>query len=120
MAALTGKVALVTGGTAGIGRAAAVALARAGAKVVVAGRNADAGRETVRQVHEAGGEARFVRADVTKDADVRALVEETLRAYGRLDVAFNNAGVEGAAPSPVAEQTEANYDAIFDANVRGV
>src|SRR5215213_6688696 len=113
------KVALITGGTSGIGRATAVAFARAGAKVVVSGRRVEEGDETVRQIKAAGGEGVFVRTDVTKEADVKNLVETAVRTYGRLDIAFNNAGVEGNL-APVVEETEENYRLVFDANVKGV
>jgi NAD(P)-dependent dehydrogenase (short-subunit alcohol dehydrogenase family) len=119
MATFTGKVALVTGGTAGIGRATALAFGKEDAKVVVAGRNADAGAAVVKEIQRAGGEATFVRADVTNAADVQALIDKTLATYGRLDVAFNNAGVDGDF-GPLHEASEQNYDHIFDANVRGV
>src|SRR5262245_49189020 len=119
MATFTGKVALVTGGTAGIGKATALAFAREGAKVVVSGRNADAGAEVVKQIQRSGGEATFIRADVTRASDVQALIEGTLKAYGRLDFAFNNAGVEGDF-GPLHEASEQTYDHIFNANVRGV
>jgi NAD(P)-dependent dehydrogenase (short-subunit alcohol dehydrogenase family) len=119
MATFTGKVALVTGGTAGIGRATALAFAKEGAKVVVSGRNADAGAEVVKQIQRAGGEATFVRADVTKASDVQALIDKTLKTYSRLDIAFNNAGVEGDL-GPLHEASEQTYDHIFNANVRGV
>jgi NAD(P)-dependent dehydrogenase (short-subunit alcohol dehydrogenase family) len=116
---LQGKVALVTGGTAGIGRAAALAFAKAGAKVVVSGRRAEAGEETVRLVKQAGGDAVFVKADVAKAAEVEAMVRRAVEAFGRLDYAFNNAGIEET-PTPLVEQTEENYDAIIDTNVKGV
>src|SRR3984957_11884181 len=89
-----GKVALVTGGTSGIGRAAAIAFAREGAKVVVAGRRAAEGEETVRLVASQGGEAIFLATDVAQDAQVKNLVERTVLRFGRLDLAFNNAGIE--------------------------
>jgi NAD(P)-dependent dehydrogenase (short-subunit alcohol dehydrogenase family) len=89
-----GKVALVTGGASGIGRVGAQLFAREGAKVVVAtGRNVAGGNETVKLIEDAGGEAIFVQCDVSKDDQVRALVEECVKAYGRLDYAFNNAGI---------------------------
>jgi NAD(P)-dependent dehydrogenase (short-subunit alcohol dehydrogenase family) len=114
-----GKVVLVTGGTSGIGRAAAVAFGKEGAKVVVSGRRPAEGEETVALVKKAGGDARFVRADVAKDADVKALVAATVQAYGRLDFAFNNAGVEEE-PGAYLERSEAFYDNIMDVNVKGV
>ena len=113
------RVALVTGGTSGIGRATAIAFAREGAKVVVAGRRATEGETTARLINEAGGEAIFVRTDVTREDDVVALVARTLEHYGRLDVAFNNAGTLGSLGA-IPEQTNTDYDHVFDANVRGV
>lgn len=112
------KVVLVTGATSGIGKVSAIAFAKAGAKVVVSGRREAEGRGVVEDIRSAGGEARFVRADVAKEADVEALIAETLSAYGRLDVAFNNAGVESSGPIP--EVGEADYRRVFDINVWGV
>lgn len=116
---LRGKSALVTGATSGIGRATALAFARAGARVVVAGRRAAEGAAVVAEIKAAGGEARFVRADVAQETDNADLVNETVAAFGRLDIAFNNAGMLGPA-LPLPQQTTATYDAIFDVNVRGV
>jgi NAD(P)-dependent dehydrogenase (short-subunit alcohol dehydrogenase family) len=114
-----GKVALVTGGTSGIGRATAIAYAKQQAKVVVVGRRMDEGEETVRLIKEAGGEAIFVQADVTKEADVEAMVDKVVSVFGRLDIAFNNAGTLGENPSLI-EQTEAEYDRTMNVNVKGV
>jgi NAD(P)-dependent dehydrogenase (short-subunit alcohol dehydrogenase family) len=119
MSAFKGKVALVTGGTSGIGRAAAVAYAREGAKVVVAGRRANEGEETVRLVREAGGEGLFVTTDVSQAAQVKNLVDRTLEKFGRLDFAFNNAGIEQT-PTPLLEQPEQTYHQVMDINVKGV
>ncbi|MEH2364734.1 SDR family oxidoreductase [Nostoc sp.] len=119
MTTLSGKVALVTGGTSGIGKATALALAQAGAKVVVAGRRQVEGEETIRQIQAMGGEGFSVTTDVSKEADVQILIEKIMTHYGRLDIAFNNAGV-GQDPTPLAEQTEATYDRIMDINVKGV
>ncbi|MEG4058746.1 MULTISPECIES: SDR family NAD(P)-dependent oxidoreductase, partial [unclassified Microcoleus] len=96
---LKDKVALVTGGTSGIGRATAIAYAQQQAKVVVVSRRMDEGEETVRLIKEAGGEAIFVQADVTKEADVKAMVDKAVGVFGRLNIAFNNAGTVGENPS---------------------
>jgi NAD(P)-dependent dehydrogenase (short-subunit alcohol dehydrogenase family) len=114
-----GKVAIVTGGTAGIGRAAAIAYAQQGAKVVVAGRRFEAGQETVRLIKAAGGEALFIQTDVTEETDVKTMVDRTVSVFGRLDMAFNNAGVFGES-AVLTEQTDDDYDRIMTANVKGV
>ncbi len=114
-----GKVALVTGGTSGIGRAAAIAYAKEGAKVVVAGRRAAEGEETVRLVRAQGREALFVPTDVAQEAQVKNLIGRTLEQFGRLDFAFNNAGIEQE-PTPFLEQDEETYDRVMDINVKGV
>src|ERR1700732_5526540 len=113
------KVAIVMGGTSGIGRAAAIAYAREGAKVVVAGRRATEGEETVRLLQAQGGEGIFVKTDVSKAVQVKELVERTLQKFGRLDFAFNNAGIEQV-PTPFLEQNEETYDQVMDINVKGV
>jgi NAD(P)-dependent dehydrogenase (short-subunit alcohol dehydrogenase family) len=112
------KVALVTGGTSGIGKATATAFARAGAKVVLSGRREKEGAQVVAEIKKLGGEAAFVRADVAKDADVKAMVDFTVDKFGRLDIAFNNAGVEWK--GPLEQATEEEYRRIFDINVWGV
>ena len=117
MADFTNKVALVTGGGSGIGRATALAFAHEGAKVVVAGRREAEGQETVQLIEKAGGEALFVQTDVTDEAAVKALVEKTVAAYGRLDYAFNNAGTEGK-PGPLVEQTEDSWNVTIDGNLK--
>jgi NAD(P)-dependent dehydrogenase (short-subunit alcohol dehydrogenase family) len=114
----SGKVALVTGATSGIGKTTAIAFARAGAKVVLSGRRETEGAEVVRQIKELGGDAGFVRAEIEKDADVKAMVDFTVEKFGRLDIAFNNAGVEWK--GPLEQATEAEYRRIFDINVWGV
>ena len=112
------KVALVTGGTSGIGKATAIAFAEAGAKVVVTGRREKEGNDVVAQIKKLGGTASFFKADFSKDADVQAAVNFTVTTYGRLDVAFNNAGLESV--EPLAEITEEKYRTVFDINVWGV
>ncbi|HET9856598.1 MAG TPA: SDR family NAD(P)-dependent oxidoreductase, partial [Chthoniobacterales bacterium] len=114
-----GKVALVTGGGSGIGRATALAFAREGAQVVIGNRNVQRGEETVAMIQKAGGTASFKRTDVLVAAEIEALVNHAVKTCGGLDLAFNNAGVEGDV-APLIEQTEANYDAIMDVNVKGV
>ncbi|VTS02948.1 short-chain dehydrogenase : Short-chain dehydrogenase/reductase SDR OS=Chthoniobacter flavus Ellin428 GN=CfE428DRAFT_1719 PE=4 SV=1: adh_short [Gemmata massiliana] len=118
MARFSGKVALVTGGTSGIGKVTAIAFAKEGAKVVISGRREKEGSAVIEEIQKAGGTAIFVQADVAKEADVKRLVEETVAKFGRLDVAFNNAGVESM--GPVTEVTEAEYRRVFDINVWGV
>jgi NAD(P)-dependent dehydrogenase (short-subunit alcohol dehydrogenase family) len=112
------KVVLVTGGTSGIGKSAALAYARAGASVVLAGRRIEEGQAVAKEITTAGGRATFVRTDVTREADVRALVDKTVQTYGRLDVAFNNAGLEHV--GPITESTEEQFRRVFDVNVLGV
>ncbi len=112
------KVVLITGGTSGIGRATAVAFAREGARVVVAGRRENEGAETVALIEEAGGTGLFVRADVSLEEDVAALVAQTLDAFGRLDCAFNNAGVMDFAP--ITEVSLEAIERVLAVNVRGV
>ncbi|MBI1176519.1 glucose 1-dehydrogenase [bacterium] len=120
MNSLENKVAIVTGGTSGIGRAAAVALAAAGAKVVVAGRREKEGAETIELISKAGGTGLFVRTDVTKESDLAALVQKTVEKFGRLDIAFNNAGAAVEKAMPVTEVTEEAYRKLFDINVWGI
>jgi NAD(P)-dependent dehydrogenase (short-subunit alcohol dehydrogenase family) len=113
-----GKVALITGGTSGIGREAALEFARAGAKVALAGRRSSEGNAVAAEIAAAGGEALFVQTDIAQEDQVRRLVEATMQRFGRLDIAFNNAGVEQA--SPLVEFTEEAYRKVFDINVLGV
>ncbi|HEY2626132.1 MAG TPA: glucose 1-dehydrogenase [Candidatus Udaeobacter sp.] len=116
--AFAGKVVLVTGGTSGIGKATAIEFARAGAKVVLSGRREKEGAQVVAEIKKLGGDAAFVRTDVAKDADVKAMVKFTVDKFGRLDIAFNNAGVEWK--GPLEQATEAEYRRVFDTNVWGV
>ena len=115
-----GKVALVTGGGSGIGRATALAFARESAQVVIGNRNVQRGEETVSMIREAGGTASFQRTDVIVAAEVEALVEHAVKTCGRLDVAFNNAGIEGEVKPTLIDHTEANFDAVMGINVKGV
>src|SRR5260370_2171470 len=112
-------VVLITGGLTGIGRAAALAFAKKGAKVVVAGRRDEAGKALARELRSFGSEAEFINADVRKEDDVRTLVDKTVARFGRLDVAVNNAGTEGQV-GPITEQTAESYAATFDTNVLGM
>jgi NAD(P)-dependent dehydrogenase (short-subunit alcohol dehydrogenase family) len=116
---VSNPVVLITGGLSGIGRAAAVAFAKKGAKVVVAGRRDDAGKALVKELRSLGSEAEFIKADVRREDEVRALVDKTVARFGRLDVAVNNAGTEGEG-GRITEQTAESYAATFDTNVLGV
>jgi NAD(P)-dependent dehydrogenase (short-subunit alcohol dehydrogenase family) len=111
----TNKIVLITGGTSGIGKATALALAEAGAKVVLTGRREKEGTDVAAEIIKTGGTAAFVRADVAKEADVVKAVDFVLSTHGRLDVAFNNAGVEIV--GPLTEVTEEQYRRTFDINV---
>lgn len=115
----TGKVALITGAGNGIGRAAALAFAKAGAKVVVVDRDVAGGEATAGIIRQQGGEAHFVAADVTKSADVANYVKEAVATYGRIDCFFNNAGIEGAL-AHTADYDEAMFDQVIGVNVKGV
>jgi NAD(P)-dependent dehydrogenase (short-subunit alcohol dehydrogenase family) len=112
-------VVLITGALAGIGRATALAFAAEGARLVVSGRRADAGNAMAAELRDLGAEAEFVSADVRHEDDVRALIDQTIARFGRLDVAVNNAGTEGT-PGPLTEQSAETYAATFDTNVLGV
>jgi len=115
---MAGKVALITGGSSGIGRSTSVLFAREGAQVVVAARRVDEGEQTVRMIREAGGEALFVCTDVAQAAAVQELVQASVEKYGRLDYAVNNAGVEGSI-TPLIEYSENDWDTIIDINLKG-
>ncbi|MFD4975084.1 SDR family NAD(P)-dependent oxidoreductase, partial [Streptomyces sp. NPDC058424] len=115
---MSDPVVLITGALTGIGRATALAYARQGANLVVCGRHQDAGEQLAGELAGLGAQAEFVRADVRFDAEVRDLVDRAVARFGRIDVAFNNAGTEGT-PGPVTEVTDDAYQATFDTNVKG-
>jgi len=117
---LEGKVALVTGGGTGIGRAASLAFAREGATVIVSDVNADTGEETAERVRAAGGGAVFIKADVSRASEVEALIDEALRTYRRLDCAFNNAGIAGPIGSLTHEYPDDGWDHVIGVNLKGV
>jgi NAD(P)-dependent dehydrogenase (short-subunit alcohol dehydrogenase family) len=117
--AMSSPVVLITGALTGIGRAAAIIFAQQGAHIVVSGRRDKQGQELVAELQGLGAEAIFVRTDVRNDDDVRNLVDQTVKRFGRLDIAVNNAGTEGV-PGPVTDQTAESYTATFDSNVLGV
>lgn len=111
------KVAIVTGGASGIGKSTAVAFARLGAKIAVV--DVQDGSETVELVKQAGSEAIFIKCDVSKDAEVEAMVNQTVKTFGRLDFAINNAGVEGVL-SPVHKLSESDWDKTININLKGI
>ena len=115
-----GEVALVTGGSSGIGRATALAFASEGARVVVASRRSEESAETVRLIQAAGGDAFFVKTDVSKTAEAEAMVAQAIQRYGALNFAFNNAGIEGDAFVPLARYSEAMWDDVIAINLKGV
>ncbi len=119
MSSFAGRVALITGGGSGIGRATALAFAREGASVVIGNRNESQGAEVVKAIRSAGGQAAFLRTDVTRAAEVEALVRFAITSFGGIDAAFNNAGIEGVTATTV-EGTEENFTRVMDVNVRGV
>jgi NAD(P)-dependent dehydrogenase (short-subunit alcohol dehydrogenase family) len=116
MGLLEGKVALVTGGTSGIGRASAVLFAREGARVALTGRRAAEGEAVVAEIADVGGEAMFIEADLTRTASIPAIIAQVIARFGRLDCAFNNAGIAGG--GPVETLTEATWDSIVDTNLK--
>ena len=120
MSRFENKVALVTGGGSGLGKAAARLIAAGGGKVVVAGRRPEAGEAVVRDIEATGGAAMFVRANVDSPAEVEALVAKTVERYGRLDLAVNAAGIGGPAQAPIAEIEEADWDAVLETNLKSV
>ncbi|NEW74874.1 SDR family NAD(P)-dependent oxidoreductase [Streptomyces rhizosphaericus] len=117
MGILDGRIALITGGTSGIGRASALLFAKEGAKVAVTGRREDAGREVVEEITRDGHEALFIKADATDFGGAKDVVRQVVERFGRLDVAFNNAGT--AAAGPLTELDEATWDHLVDGNLKG-
>jgi NAD(P)-dependent dehydrogenase (short-subunit alcohol dehydrogenase family) len=115
-----GKVAIVTGGSGGIGEAVALKFAREGAKVVIAAQRVDQGEAVVREIESLGSEGLFVQTDVAKRAEIEVLVEKTVDRFGRLDCAVNNAGIVGQVSTPVAEIDEASWDDVMNVNLKGV
>jgi NAD(P)-dependent dehydrogenase (short-subunit alcohol dehydrogenase family) len=120
MDSLQGKVVLITGGTSGIGRAAASAFARAGSRIIITGRRAELGEQVARELQAEGAEARFVQADVSLARDVERLLASTVRAYGRLDAAFNNAATIDGALALTADFTEEQFDRAVAMNLKSV
>src|SRR5436853_7332838 len=116
---MSNPVVLITGALTGIGRAAAVAFAKKGANLVVAGRRDEAGKALVKELRSFGSEAEFINTDVRKEDDVRAMVDKTISRFGRLDVAVNNAGTEGKV-GPITDQTAESIALTFDTNLVGV
>lgn len=120
MGLVDGKVVIVTGVASGIGRASALAFAREGAKVVAADVMAEAGEETVKMIADAGGEAVFVKCDVSNEDDVKALVQAALDTYGKLDCAHNNAGIVGPNGTMIVDYAKADFDKLMSINCTGV
>jgi NAD(P)-dependent dehydrogenase (short-subunit alcohol dehydrogenase family) len=116
----TGKVAFVTGAASGIGREAALAFGREGVRVVVADVSEQGNEETARMIEAQGGRALHVRCDVTRAAEVKAALDKAVEAFGRLDFAFNNAGIEPRTPAPTADYDEEEWNRIIDVDLRGV
>lgn len=119
MDGIHGSVAVVTGGSTGIGRAAALKFAEEGASVVIGDVNVEEAEKTVSMIEEAGGEATFVETDISEEADVARMVDTAVETYGGLNFAFNNAGIEGES-DPMADQTMTNWDRVIDTNLKGV
>jgi NAD(P)-dependent dehydrogenase (short-subunit alcohol dehydrogenase family) len=116
---MSSQVVLITGALTGIGRAAAIAFAKKGAKLIVAGRRDEVGKTLAKELRSLGSEAEYINADVRKEDDIRNLVDKTVARFGRLDVAVNNAATEGQV-GPITDQTAESYAATFDTNVLGV
>ena len=115
-----GKVVIVTGSSSGLGKAAALRFGSAGAKVVVAARREELGQGVVTEIEDAGGEALFIKTDVTRQQDIVALIDGTIARFGKLDCAVNNAGVDGATLTPMADIEEADWDQLMDVNLKAV
>src|SRR3989441_9462643 len=115
-----GKVALVTGGASGIGRATALTFAREGAKLVIADMNEEGGHQTVHMITENGSEATFIKTDVSKAVEVQALISQAVATYGRLDCAHNNAGISGGGRALTAEYAEDRWHQVITVNLTGV
>lgn len=116
---LENKVAVITGAGSGMGRASSILFAKEGAKIVVADINDQGGAETVEQIHSAGGDAIYVRTDVTKAADVKNLIDAAVKKYGKLDILYNNAGHPGK-NTPVEDTEEGLFDLVYGVNVKGI
>jgi NAD(P)-dependent dehydrogenase (short-subunit alcohol dehydrogenase family) len=119
MGTFDGKVALITGGNSGIGRATAHAFARENAKLIIAARRAEQGEEVVHEIHKMGAECIFIRADMSEPADVEGLITKTVKTYGRIDCAFNNAAIEGGMKL-LTDFTEVDFDNIINVNLKGL
>ncbi len=117
---LQGKIALITGAGSGIGRATSLVMAREGATLVVSDINAEGGEETLSAVKDLGADGIFVHADVSKSDDVQALIAQAVQTYGRLDCAYNNAGIEGYMAGRLHEYPEDTWDRLIDINLKGV
>jgi len=115
-----GKVVIVTGASSGLGKAAAIHFGSAGAKVVVAARREEQGLGVVAEIENSGGEALFIKTDVTRQQDIIALIDSTIARFGKLDCAVNNAGVDGATMTPMAEIEEADWDQLMNVNLKAV
>ncbi len=113
------KVALITGGSSGIGRAAALLFVKEGAKVIIAARRAAQGNQLLEDIEQLGGEASFIQTDVSKSSEIEALIQQTVERYGRLDYAFNNAGTEGVF-APITELNEADWEQTITTNLKAV
>ncbi|MFA5055258.1 MAG: glucose 1-dehydrogenase [Dehalococcoidia bacterium] len=120
MGRLEGKVALITGAASGIGRESALLFAEEGARVVVADYDAGKGKETAKLIEEAGGTAVYVKADVSKLSDIEGMIDATMKEFGRLDVLFNNAGIQGARGGFTVDLSEEEWDKVMDINLKSV